>query len=206
MSIFDSSAIISGVASGASAGSVFGAPGAAIGGLLGGLFGKKAKKKADEAQMYMKNASAIQSERETNEVNAMYNQMLREARVNRAGSLAASITSGISTSSLSTSALSSIGSQAQYNVQYLANDRRLFSIYKNYMERAGVLANEYSNMMSVIGMAPSLTKSFAKTGVSIYDGASSIASTLGEWGTAAYDSISSYFSTDEVKPDTQDIA
>lgn len=136
------------------AGGPFGAgAGALVGGLLGSFAGFLGGKKAKKAKRYLSQASAIASQREANAVADQYRQMLRTARVARAGSMSASLSSNIETSSLATSALSSIGSQAQYNVQYLAEDRRLFSIYKRYMEKAGQLANDYQNTMSFIGMA-----------------------------------------------------
>lgn len=160
-----------GAATGATVGAAGGPFGAGLGalvggaiGAIGGLFGSK---KAKKAKKYLKKASAIQSQREANSVADQYRQMLRTARVARAGSLAASLSSGIETSSLSTSALSSIGSQAQYNVQFLAEDRRLFSIYKRYMEKAGQLANDYQNIMSGIQLfstaVPTLTSAYYKT-------------------------------------------
>lgn len=109
--------------------------GGAIGGVVGGIagsigLGKKGKKKAKQARR-------IQQEREQNAQNATYLQMIRNARLNRAGSLAASTAYGLSSSSLATSALSSIGSQSQYSVQYTANDQRLVGLYNRYMKKAG---------------------------------------------------------------------
>lgn len=152
---------LQGGTSGATTGAIVGAAGgpfgagvgALVGGAIGSLGGFLGGRKAKKAKKYMQKASAIASQREANSVADQYRQMLRTARVARAGSMAASVASGITTSSLSTSALSSIGSQAQYNVQYLAEDRRLYSIYKRYMEKAGQLANDYQNTMSFIGMA-----------------------------------------------------
>lgn len=160
-----------GAATGATVGAAGGPFGAGIGALVGGAIGAIGGffggKKAKKAKKYLKRASAIQSQREANVVSDQYRQMLRTARVARAGSMAASIASDITTSSLATSALSSIGSQAQYNVQFLAEDRRLFSIYKNYMEKAGQLANDYQNIMSGIQLfsnaVPTLTSAYYKT-------------------------------------------
>lgn len=153
-----------GFAQGAAAGSVFGPWGAAVGGVIGGLFGKKASDAAEEAKMYRQNAMTVQTHREQNAVEAQYLQMLREARTTRAGSLQASVTSGLTSSSLSTSALSSIGSQAQYNVQYLAEDRRLFKQYSNYLERAGELTDTYQNTMSMLQALPGITAGIKSIG------------------------------------------
>lgn len=166
---------LSGATAGATTGATVGAAGgpfgagvgALVGGALGSLGGFLGGRKAKKAKKYLQKASAIQSQREANAVADQYRQMLRTARVARAGSMAASLSSGIETSSLSTSALSSIGSQAQYNVQFLAEDRRLFSIYKRYMEKAGQLANDYQNIMSGIQVfssaIPTLTTAYYKT-------------------------------------------
>lgn len=150
--------ITGGFATGAAAGSVFGPWGAAVGGVVGGVMGLFGSKKAKKAAKYQKKAQEVQVEREQNAVDAQYLQMLREARMNRAGSLQASINSGIETSSLSTSALSSIGSQAQYNVQYLANDRRLFDLYSQYMQKAGKAVDSYQNTIAMLNAMPKITK------------------------------------------------
>lgn len=146
-----------GFAQGAAAGSVFGPWGSAIGGVIGAGMGIMGAHDAKKSKQYQQQAQAIQMQREQNAVEAKYLQMLREARMNRAGSLQASINSGIATSSLSTSALSSIGSQAQYNVQYLANDRRLFQLYSMYMQKAGASIDDYKNTMSLLNNLPSIT-------------------------------------------------
>lgn len=160
---------LQGATAGASTGFMFGGPvgagiGSIVGGVIGGIGGIFGGKKAKKAKKYMKKASAIQSEREQNMTADQFRQMLRTARTARAGSMAASIASDITTSSLSTSALSSIGSQAQYNVQFLAEDRRLYSLYKTYMEKAGQKANDYTNTMNLISMGaaavPALTDAY----------------------------------------------
>lgn len=116
-------------------GTVVGASiGAALGGIAGSIgLGKKAKKNAKRAQ-------AVQREREQNAQQATYLQMIRQARMARSGSLAASTAYGLASSSLATSALSSIGSQSQYSVQYTANDQRLVELYNHYMKKAGSYA------------------------------------------------------------------
>ena len=155
-------AIGGGAAQGAAAGSVFGPWGTAIGGAIGGIMGGVMGRKAKKAKKYQRLANQVQSEREQNAVQAQYIQMLREARINRAGSMAASLNLGISTSSLSTSALSSIGSQAQYNVEYLANDRRLFNLYSMYMQRAGANLDTYKSLYAGLSILPSITSNSKK--------------------------------------------
>lgn len=125
-------------AAGAAIGSIVPGVGTAIGAAVGGIVGsvvggKKAKKAA-------KKAAAIQREREQNAQDATYLQMIRQARMARSGSLAASTAYGLSSSSLTSSALSSIGSQSQYSVQYTANDQRLVEKYNYYMRKAGKYA------------------------------------------------------------------
>lgn len=148
-----------GVAQGAAAGSALGPWGTAVGAVVGGFVGFNMGRKAKKAKKYMQKAVAVQQEREQNAVQAQYIAQLRQARMARAGSLAASIVSGISTSSLATSALSSIGSQAQYNVQYTANDRRLFQLYSQYMQRAGANLDTYKSLYAGMQIAPGLIKS-----------------------------------------------
>lgn len=124
-------------------GTAFGAAiGAVVGGIAGALdIGSSAKKKA-------KKARAVMREREQNQQESVYLQMIRQARIARAGSLAASTTYGISSSSLATSALSSIGSQSQYSVQYTANDQRLLQLYNKYMKQAGDYSKAAQNTLA----------------------------------------------------------
>lgn len=154
---------LSGVTSGAAAGATFGPWGAAIGAVVGGAMGIAAGNKANKAKKNLQRATAVQTEREQNAVEAQYRQLLREARIGRAGSLSASVASGISTSSLTTSALSSIGSQGVYNVNYLAEDRRLYSLYRRYMEKAGQQVNDYQALLATTELLPAITSSFKKT-------------------------------------------
>lgn len=151
-----------GVAQGAAAGSVFGPWGTAVGAVVGGAIGFSMGKKARKSKKYQQKAIAVQQEREQNAVQAQYIAQLRQARMARAGSMAGAITSGIETSSLSTSALSSIGSQAQYNVQYTSEDRRLFQLYAQYMQRAGKNLDTYKTLYTGLQILPSLTSSGKK--------------------------------------------
>lgn len=151
-----------GASQGAIAGSVFGPWGTAIGGAVGGLVGRVMGRKAKKYKKYMRMAAAVQREREQNAVQAQYIAQLRQARMARAGSMAGALTSGIETSSLSTSALSSIGSQAQYNVQYTANDRRLFQLYAQYMQRAGANIDTYKSLYTGLTVLPDLVSSGKK--------------------------------------------
>lgn len=132
---------------GAALGSIFGPAGTAIGGYVGGLAGSLVSGK--KAKKYMKRAAKVQQEREQNAQDAQYLAMVREARMARAGSLAASASYGIDTSSLATSALSSIGSQSQYSVQFTANDQRLVKKYNYYMKKAGQKAKAAQTAMAV---------------------------------------------------------
>ena len=162
------------VAGGATAGAIVGsyimpgvgtlvgaAVGSAVGGIAGSLgIGKSAKKAA-------KKATWIQQEREQNAEDAYYLQLIREARMARSGSLAASTTYGLATSSLASSALSSIGSQSQYSVQYTANDQRLVNLYNFYMKKAGKYAKAAQTTLAtgqIASMAFGVGAAFASAG------------------------------------------
>ena len=119
--------------------------GAGLGAISGAFGGSKAKK----SKKYAKKAAAIQQQREQNAVEAQYLQMIRQGRATRAASQAGAAYAGIATSSLSTSALSSIGSQLGYNIEYLAEDRRLYSLYSNYMKKAGKAAQAYQTTLAL---------------------------------------------------------
>lgn len=178
--------VAGGVAAGAAAGAAmtsWSGPGAiigaAVGAVVGGIggaigLGNKAKKAA-------KRARAIQQERERNAEGAQYLAMIRQARLARAGSLAASTTYGIATSSLATSALSSIGSQSQYSVQFTANDERLLELYKKYAKKAGTYSKAAQTTLTtgqVVGTVLGTVGAFAGAA----GAASSAAESLGSIG------------------------
>lgn len=135
--------------------------GSAVGGIAGSLgLGNKAKK-------YARKARKVQQEREQNQEDAYYLQLIREARMARSGSLAASVAYGLSSSSLATSALSSIGSQSQYSVQYTANDQRLVKLYNKYMKKAGSYAKAAQTTLAtgqISSMAFGVGAAFASAG------------------------------------------
>lgn len=132
---------------GAAAGAAVGGQvGASIGGLFGGKSAKKKARRAYEAAM------AVQKQRETNAAEEQSLQQIRETRIARATSLAESAYAGIATSSLTSSALSSIGSQSTHNMQYYANDRRLYELYAMYMEEAGQYAGAYQSIMGTANL------------------------------------------------------
>lgn len=140
----------SGAAAGASIGTaIMPGWGTAIGaavGLVGGLFGGRSSSKARKKRnRYLRLANEAQQQREANAAEAQYLSDIRKARISRASSLAAASTAGIATSSLTTSALGSIGSQLGYNINSLAEDRRLYSIYADYMRKAGAAAENYAS-------------------------------------------------------------
>ena len=105
-----------------------------IGGLISGGFsgGRKAKEK-----YYKKLAAQVQQQREANSTYNQYLQMIRQARIANAQSVATAATSGLEYSSAFYGASSGIKSQSAYSVQYLAEDRRLQALYAEYMRKAG---------------------------------------------------------------------
>lgn len=180
-------AVAGGMAAGAAAGAAmtsWSGPGAiigaAVGAVVGGIggaigLGNKAKKAA-------KRARAIQQERERNAEGAQYLAMIRQARLARAGSLAASTTYGIATSSLATSALSSIGSQSQYSVQFTANDERLLELYKKYAKKAGTYSKAAQTTLTtgqIAGTVLGTVGAFAGAGASAMSTAGSSAMSEG---------------------------
>lgn len=151
--------VYGGAATGAAAGAAIGtaiAPGIgtvigagiglAVGSTIGAITGGRGAKK--KAKKYAKLAQQIQREREENALEDQYLQQIRQARIARSASLAASAAYDLSTSSLTTTALSSIGSQSQYNIQYMAEDERLFDLYSMYMQKAGKASDIYKNTMA----------------------------------------------------------
>lgn len=134
-----------GTAIGAAVGAAVGAISSAVG--YGHYKAAKAKKKMYKA--YYNAAQATLQEREQNAQFDQYLNMIRQARIARAGTATGVTTAGLETSSLSTSALSSIGAQSQYSMQYTANDQRLIKQYEEYMTRAKSAAAKYQANMSV---------------------------------------------------------
>lgn len=169
----------SGAASGAMIGAalgttVFPVVGTIIGGAIGlgaglisgGFSGSKARK----ANKYAKKAAAIQLERERNMTEAQMLMDIRRGRITRASSQAEVDTLGLGTSSLSTSALSSIGSQLGYNLEFTANDRRLYELYSNYMKRAGKAAQAYQNILAGTQSIWGALTTAISTGANLYSG------------------------------------
>lgn len=143
--------VYGGAATGAVIGAAVGGPigagiGMAIGATIGSIAGGFGAKK--KAKKYTKLAQQIQREREGNALEDQYLQQIRQARIARSASLAAAVAYDLSTSSLTTSALSSVGSQSQYNIQYMAEDERLFDLYSMYMQKAGKASDIYKNTMA----------------------------------------------------------
>lgn len=156
----------SGAIQGAVVGGMIGGPaGAVAGGIIGGISGGIGGSKARKARRFARKAAKIQQQRESNAAEAQFLQYIREGRITRASSLAASEALGINTSSLSTSSLSSIGSQLGYNIQFLGEDRRLYQKYKKYMSLAGRAAQSYQTLTSLQNTITSLGMSFAKSGL-----------------------------------------
>lgn len=147
----------SGAATGAAVGSLVmpgigTAVGAAVGAIVSAVgYGhyKAAKAKKKMYKAYYNAAQATLQEREQNAQFDNYLNMIRQARIARAGTATGITTAGLETSSLSTSALSSIGSQSQYSMQFTANDQRLIKQYEEYMTRAKSAAAKYQSNMSV---------------------------------------------------------
>lgn len=180
--------IVVNTAQGAIQGGVTGAsygglPGAIVGAIVGGTIGAFGGGKASSAKKAAKRAAWIQQRRERNAEDAQYLAMIRQARLARSGSLAASASYGISTSSLATSALSSIGSQSQYSVQYTANDERLLAKYKFYAKKAGKYAKASQNILAAGRLG--------STAASVY-GAYSNAGTAAEQTAESFGSIGPY--------------
>lgn len=144
---------------------VGGPAGAIVGGIAGGIAGGIVGGKARKARKFARKAAKIQQQREANAAEAQFLQYIREGRMTRASSLAASEVYGINTSSLSTSALSSVGSQLGYNIQFLGEDRRLYQKYKKYMSLAGRAAQAYQTLTSLQNTITSLGMSAAKAGL-----------------------------------------
>lgn len=114
---------------------------------------KTAKQKKKMYKAYYNAAQATLQEREQNAQYDNYLNMIRQARIARAGTLASATSANLMTSSLSTSALSSIGAQSQYSMQYTANDQRLIKQYEDYMTKAKSAAAKYQANMSVVNAA-----------------------------------------------------
>lgn len=133
----------------AAGGAVIGLAAATAGAYLYGKY-KTAKQKKKMYKAYYNAAQATLQEREMNAQYDNYLNMIRQARIARAGTATGITTAGLETSSLGTSALSSIGSQSQYSMQYTANDQRLIKQYEDYMTRAKSAAAKYQANMSVV--------------------------------------------------------
>ena len=159
--------------------------------VLGGITGGFGDSKARKSKKYAKKAAAIQMQRESNAAEATMLQYIREGRITRAYSASSADTLGISSSSLSTSSLSSVGSQTGYNLQYLANDRRLYILYSVYMSKARKAAQAYQTTLSLQGAASSLATSIGSFAMSNPEKTASIFNAGGGNGTTEWLGIQS---------------
>ena len=137
---------VSGAATGASAGASVGGPvGAIIGGIVGaiggGILGGLSGSNKAKAKAYQRLAQRVQQQREANKDYNTFLQMIRQQRLARASTLAEAVATGTEMTSKTAGTVSGQQAQTAYGIQYLAEDRRLQSIYESYMRSAGKKAS-----------------------------------------------------------------
>lgn len=137
---------LSGGITGASAGFSVGGPvGAIIGGAIGiiggGILGGRSGSEKAKAKRYQLLAAQVQQQREANKDYNSFLQMIRQQRIARAATLSTSVASGTEMTSKTAGAVSGQQAQTAYSIQYLAEDRRLQTLYDNYMRKAGRAAS-----------------------------------------------------------------
>jgi hypothetical protein len=158
----------SGATTGAAAGSLAGPWGAAIGAVVGGALGAisgafrgSAQRKA---KRYQKLAAQIQQQREENQDYARFLQLIRQQRLARASTLASAVASGLDRSSAVSGSISGQQSQTAYSINYLAEDRRLQSLYLSYMRSAGKAASIERDQTALWSSVLALAQPFAQAG------------------------------------------
>lgn len=170
----------SGASTGAAAGSLAGPWGAVIGGVIGGAVGAISGafrgSSQRKAKRYQKLAAQVQQQREANQDYAKFLQLIRQQRLARASTIAEAVASGLDYSSAVSGATSSQQAQTAYSINYLAEDRRLQSLYLSYMKSAGKAASIeqdqtalWSSVLALAGPfaqagATNMGKNYAKTG------------------------------------------
>lgn len=144
---------ISGAIAGAEVGGAIGAViGGAIGAIGGVVFGFKSGAAKARARRYQRLAEKVQQQREANKDYNTFLQLIRQQRIARASTLSQSVATGTEMSSKTAGAISGQQSQTAYGVQYLAEDRRLQTLYANYMKRAGKAASIAADWSAGLGL------------------------------------------------------
>lgn len=157
---------MSGVAKGAAKGFVQGAQtsvsvGFADGGLsmvIGTVWGAFAGSKIDKAEKKLKQAKALQRQRERDAYKQRLLSTLRQGRIQRASSLAAAVAANAINSSGTEAALSSIGSQIANQVEYMSVDQGRINKIEALVGSADKLARQaqlHEDLMSTVSSASS---------------------------------------------------
>lgn len=132
-----------GFVQGAAAGAAVGGPvGAVIGAIIGTAWGAFAGSLGDKAEKKMKQAKAIQRERENEAYRQKLLSTLRQGRIQRSSALAAAVAANAMNSSSTTAALSSIGSQIANQVEYMSVDQGRIAKIEALTGKAKKLANK----------------------------------------------------------------
>ena len=159
----------SGAATGAAAGSLGGPIGAIIGGVIGGTLGAVSGafrgNKQRKAKRYQKKAAAIQQQREANQDYNTFLQLIRQQRIARAASLAEAVATGTERTSKTAGTVSGQQSQTAYSINYLAEDRRLQSLYASYLRAAGKAQSIEQDLSALWSSVLSVAQPFAQAGI-----------------------------------------
>ena len=160
---------IGGAAQGAAAGYAIAGPyGAVVGGVLGGVMGLFGGGAARKARLFTNSAKKTERTLSYFEAAVQRRDMIRQARIGRAEALAAGTSQG--TGGLESSgvqgALSSVSSQANFNIRYF--DARIADYLKmqEWVDKAGkasTTAGTWNSFLQAGLSAASIYNSFSKT-------------------------------------------
>lgn len=155
---------ISGAAQGAAAGAMIGGPvGAVIGGVVGAIGGLLSGGAARRSRIYANRASKTQKTLSLMEAGLQRRDMLRQARMARAESLAA-ITSGGEGGMLSSAprgALSSMTSQTGQNIRYFDARIRDYVQQQFWLNKAGKASAQAQNIAGMMSGVMSAAQGYA---------------------------------------------
>ena len=160
MAAEESSGALSGAASGAATGAMVAGPiGAVVGGIIGGIAGLFGGKKAKKARKYAEKAAKIERQQAQMQAGIQRRDMIRQARIARAQSVAAAASeSGGLSSSAPMGAVSSLGSQLTSNLSYFDWQVGLGNEAQTYRSKAGKYARQAQAFQTGIQAVSSLAQ------------------------------------------------
>jgi len=155
-----------GAASGAAAGAALGPVGAGVGAVVGGILGGLGGLFKSKAKKYAKKAAAVDRRMAGREAAVQRRQLVRGIYIARARAAAAAAAQEGTLGSAAMGAISSIESQAKFNLGFFDTQVEGMGERNKYAAKAGKFANKaagVAGIANILGSAASLAGSFSSS-------------------------------------------